>query len=65
MRLRAGGAALVTGALKACQVVPSNLSNCICLIGAKSSALVETLMPGSSIGSFSSRMLAACFMMFS
>ena len=37
-----------------CQVVPSNFSNCICLIGAKSSALVETVMPGSSIGSFSS-----------
>jgi hypothetical protein len=41
-----------------CQVLPSNFSNCICLIGAKSSALVETLMPGSNIGSFWPWMLA-------
>jgi hypothetical protein len=43
------------------QVVPSTSSFCICLIGAKSSALVCTWMPGSSIGSFRSLMLAACF----
>jgi class 3 adenylate cyclase len=36
------------------QVVPSNFINCICLIGAKSSALVDTVTPGSSIGSFKS-----------
>jgi hypothetical protein len=35
------------------------------LIGAKSSALVEMVMPGSSIGSFSLRMLTACFITFS
>ena len=39
---------------KQLQVVPSNFINCICLIGAKSSALVETVMPGSSIGNFKS-----------
>ena len=36
---------------KSCQVLPSNFSSCICLIGAKSSAAVDTTMPGSSIGS--------------
>ena len=41
---------------KNCQVVPSNFINCICLIGAKSVALVETTMPGSSIGNFRSWM---------
>jgi hypothetical protein len=30
----------------------SNFVNCICLMGAKSWALVDTVMPGSSIGSF-------------
>src|ERR1700732_2329876 len=48
-----------------CQVLPSNLSNCICLIGAKSLALVEMVMPGKSIGSFRPWMLAACFITFS
>jgi hypothetical protein len=36
------------------QVVPSNFINCICLIGAKLSALVDTVKPGSGIGSFKS-----------
>jgi len=43
---------------KSCQVLPSNFINCICLIGAKSSALVETVMPGSSIGSLRSWILS-------
>jgi hypothetical protein len=47
------------------QVSPSNFCNCICLIGAKLVALVDTTIPGSSIGSFRSWMLAACFIMFS
>jgi hypothetical protein len=42
-----------------CQVAPSNFISCICLMGAKLSALVESAMPGSSIGSFRSWMLAA------
>ena len=33
------------------QVAPSNFSSCICLIGAKSVALVESVMPGRSMGS--------------
>jgi hypothetical protein len=48
-----------------CHVLPSNFSICICLIGAKSLALVEIVMPGSSIGSLRPLRLAACFMMFS
>jgi hypothetical protein len=48
-----------------CQVVPSNFCNCICLIGVKSLALVEMMMPGSSIGSWRSRMLVACLIRFS
>jgi hypothetical protein len=42
------------------KVVASNFSSCICLNGAKSSALVWTVMPGSSIGS-----LAAYWITFS
>jgi hypothetical protein len=34
------------------QVVPSIFASCICLMGAKSSGLVEIVIPGSSIGSF-------------
>jgi hypothetical protein len=48
-----------------CHVLPSNFSICICLIGAKSLALVEITMPGSNIGSFKSWILAACFIRFS
>ena len=33
------------------QVAPSNFSSCICLMGAKSVGLVESVMPGSNIGS--------------
>jgi len=36
------------------QVSPSNFINCICLIGAKSPAVVEIVTPGSSIGNFRS-----------
>ena len=37
-----------------CHVVPSNFWSCICLIGSKSLALVLSVIPGSSIGSFKS-----------
>jgi len=47
------------------QATPSNFINCICLIGAKSSALVESVMPGRSIGSVRLCKLAACFITFS
>ena len=50
---------------KSFQVAPSNFINCICLIGAKLSAVVDIVMPGSSMGSFRSWMPAACYMMFS
>jgi hypothetical protein len=33
------------------QVAPSNFSSCICLMGAKSVGVVESVMPGSNIGS--------------
>ena len=50
---------------KGFHVVPSNFNNCICLMGPKSVALVDTMMPGNSIGSSRLWMLAASFMMFS
>ena len=34
------------------QVLPSNFANCICLMGAKSSVLVDIVIPGNTIGSF-------------
>ena len=45
-------------------VLPSNFSNCICLTGAKSVALVEIVIPGRSMDSARLWRFAASFMTF-